>query len=47
MGQSLFLRDKDVVLITNAEVTQLQKMLGVVRGFTGIAFDLSRNLGNN
>ena len=31
------MRDKDVVLITNAEATQLQKLLQVIRGFTGIA----------
>jgi polysaccharide export outer membrane protein len=46
LGQSVLLRDKDVILITNAEATQLQKMLGIVRGFTGIAFDLNRNIGN-
>jgi hypothetical protein len=42
MGQSIQLRDKDVVLITNAESAQLQKLIAVVRGFTGVAFDLGR-----
>jgi polysaccharide export outer membrane protein len=46
MGQAILLRDKDVVLITNAEATQIQKAMGIVRGFTGVAFDLSRNVGN-
>jgi len=43
MAQRILLRDHDVILITNAGATQLQKLLGVVRGITGIAFDLSRN----
>lgn len=42
LSQRVYLRDKDVVLFTNAEATQLQKALGIVRNFTGIAFDLSR-----
>jgi polysaccharide export outer membrane protein len=42
LGQSILLRDKDVVLITNAEPAQLQKLMAVVRGFTGVAFDLGR-----
>ena len=46
LGQSIFLRDKDVVLITNAPAAQMQKLLGVVRGFTGVAFDLGRNFAN-
>lgn len=44
LGQSVLLRDKDVLLITNAEAPQLQKLLGVVRGFTGVAFDLGKNV---
>jgi polysaccharide export outer membrane protein len=43
LGQSIQLRDKDVVLVTNAEPSQLQKFLAVVRGFTGVAFDLGRS----
>jgi polysaccharide export outer membrane protein len=43
-AQDIEMRDKDVLLVTNADTTQLQKALTVVRGFTGIAFDLSRNV---
>jgi polysaccharide biosynthesis/export protein len=42
LSQDIDIHDKDVVLITNAEVTQLQKALTTVRGFTGIAYDLAR-----
>jgi polysaccharide export outer membrane protein len=42
LSQAIELRDKDVVLITNSEVTQMQKVLAVVRGVTGVAYDLSR-----
>jgi polysaccharide export outer membrane protein len=42
LSQAIQLRDKDIVLVTNAEGTQLQKMLSLVRGFTGIAYDLKR-----
>lgn len=42
LSQAVQMRDKDVVLITNAESVQLQKLLTVVRGFTGIAYDLKR-----
>jgi polysaccharide export outer membrane protein len=42
VAQSIQMRDKDVVLVTNAEATQLQKLLATVRGFTGVAYDLSR-----
>lgn len=42
LAQAVQMRDKDVVLISNAETTQLQKMLAVVRGFTGVAYDLTR-----
>ncbi len=45
LAQAFQIRDKDVVLITNAEGTQLRKMLSVVRGFTGIAYDLKRGSG--
>jgi polysaccharide export outer membrane protein len=41
-AQSIQMRDKDVVLITNAEATQLQKSLALVRGFSGIAADAQR-----
>ena len=36
-------RDKDVLLIANAESVQLQKLLTLVRGFSGIAYDLQRH----
>jgi len=39
-AQAIQMRDKDVVLITNAPATQLQKAMAVIRGFTGIAYDL-------
>jgi polysaccharide biosynthesis/export protein len=41
-AQALQMRDKDVILITNAEATQLQKSLAIIRGFSGIAYDLKR-----
>jgi polysaccharide biosynthesis/export protein len=44
LSQAIQMRDKDVVLITNAEATQLQKFMTVVRGFTGVAYDLKRNV---
>lgn len=40
LAQSFQMRDKDVILIANAETTQLQKALVVIRGFTGIASDI-------
>ena len=43
LAQAVQLRDKDVILVTNSETTQLLKLLAVVRGFTGIAYDLNRN----
>lgn len=42
LAQAMQIRDKDVVLVTNAEATQLQKLLVLIRGFTGIAYDLKR-----
>jgi polysaccharide export outer membrane protein len=42
LAQSFQVRDKDVVLITNAGGAQLLKVLQVIRGFTGIAYDLKR-----
>jgi polysaccharide biosynthesis/export protein len=41
-AQALQMRDKDVILITNAEATQLQKSLAIIRGFSGIAYDVQR-----
>jgi len=41
-AQSIQMRDKDVVLVTNAEATQLQKFLVIARGISGIAADIER-----
>jgi polysaccharide export outer membrane protein len=41
-AQSIQIRDKDVILITNAEATQLQKLLALTRGFSGVAWEISR-----
>jgi polysaccharide export outer membrane protein len=43
-AQALQIRDKDVILITNAEATQLQKSLAIIRGVTGIAYDVQRTI---
>jgi len=43
-AQAIQMRDKDVVLITNAEATQLMKSLAIVRGFSGIAADIERTI---
>ncbi len=43
-AQAVQMRDKDVVLIANADGVQLQKLLAIVRGFTGIAYDLKRQV---
>ncbi len=42
LAQTLPMRDKDVVLVSNAELTQIQKAFSAARGLTGIAYDLSR-----
>lgn len=46
LAQAIQMRDKDVVLISNAEATQLQKLMAVVRSFTGVAYDLKRQTTN-
>jgi len=46
LSQDIEMQDKDVVLVTNAEATQVTKALTAVRGFTGIAYDLAGR-GNN
>lgn len=40
LAQQVQIHDKDVILITNAVGTQLQKLTTVIRGFTGIFFDI-------
>jgi polysaccharide biosynthesis/export protein len=47
LAQAVQMRDKDVILVTNSETTQIQKLLAVVRGFTGIAYDLGRQANLN
>jgi polysaccharide export outer membrane protein len=44
-AQQVEMRDKDIVLIANAETTQIQKFLQLLRGVSGIFFDLSRASG--
>jgi polysaccharide export outer membrane protein len=36
------IRDKDIVLVTNAEMTQVQKLLNIARGISGIGYDVQR-----
>jgi len=43
-AQAIQVRDKDVILITNAEATQLMKSLAIIRGFSGIAADIERTV---
>ncbi len=40
LAQGIQMRDKDVVLMTNADSVQLQKIFAVVRNATGVYFDL-------
>jgi polysaccharide export outer membrane protein len=42
LAQDIEIQDKDVILVANAEGTQLVKLLTIIRGFTGIAYDLTR-----
>jgi polysaccharide export outer membrane protein len=42
IAQAVEMRDKDVVLITNAGTTQLRKILAIVKGVSGIAYDFAR-----
>ena len=41
LSQDIAIRDKDVILITNAEGAQITKAVTAIRGFTGIAYDLA------
>jgi polysaccharide export outer membrane protein len=43
LAQQLSMRDKDIVVITTAEATQIQKFLTVLRGVTGLYYDLTRS----
>jgi polysaccharide export outer membrane protein len=40
--QATDMRDKDIVLVSNAEISQLQKMLAVADRVAGIAYDYAR-----
>jgi polysaccharide export outer membrane protein len=41
-AQNVSLRDKDIVLVANAESAQIQKVLTLLRGFTGMYFDVAK-----
>lgn len=41
-AQNIALRDKDIVLVANAETAQIQKAMTLLRAFTGAYFDLSK-----
>lgn len=43
-AQTMPIQDKDVVLVTNAEGTQLLKAFALARGVTGMVFDLRRGV---
>ncbi|MBV8095074.1 MAG: polysaccharide export protein [Acetobacteraceae bacterium] len=42
LSQAVQMRDKDTLLMTDAQGTELAKLLNIARGFTGIYFDLKR-----
>jgi polysaccharide export outer membrane protein len=46
LAQAVQMRDKDVLLVPNSSATQLGKLLAIVRGFTGVAYDLKRQTVN-
>jgi polysaccharide export outer membrane protein len=41
-AQNIALRDKDIVLVANAQTAQIQKAMTLLRAFTGAYFDVSR-----
>jgi polysaccharide export outer membrane protein len=41
-AQNIALRDKDIILVTNAETAQLQKAMTLFKSFSSIYFDVSR-----
>ena len=45
LAQTTQLRDKDVIVITNADADHLQKTIALVRGLTGIYYDIKRTTG--
>jgi polysaccharide export outer membrane protein len=42
VSQAVEIRDKDIILISNAEATQLRKILAIAKGASGVAYDFSR-----
>jgi polysaccharide export outer membrane protein len=42
LSQAVQIRDKDTILMTNADMVDVNKLLFTARGFTGIFFDLSK-----
>ena len=46
LAQKFQMRDKDIVLITNAEGTQLIKFFLVARGLTGAISDIKKTSGD-
>lgn len=41
-AQSIALRDKDIILVANAETAQFQKAMAIIKSITGAYFDVSR-----
>jgi polysaccharide biosynthesis/export protein len=41
-AQNMPVRDKDIVLVSNAPLTEVQKFFQMVRGITGVYYDLSK-----
>jgi polysaccharide export outer membrane protein len=46
LSQAVQMRDKDTILMTDASAVELNKLLGITRGFTGIYYDLKKTTGN-
>jgi len=42
LAQNMMVRDKDIILVSNAPVTEMQKFLQIIRGFTGIYSDIKQ-----
>ena len=41
-AQNIALRDKDIILVANAETAQFQKAMTIIKSITGAYFDVSR-----
>jgi polysaccharide export outer membrane protein len=41
-AQNMPIRDKDIVLVSNAPLTEMQKFFQMIRGITGVYYDLSK-----